>query len=77
MSETPDNNSDSTKSQCGCKKGCVLEEINLRSGGVGRRPVHDSIPWNLDRYGIDSDSDFSKSSSDSEVDCDSEDLGEK
>ena len=77
MSETPDNNSDSTKSQCGRKKGCVLEEINLRSGGVGQRPVHDSIPWNLERYGIDSDSDFSKSSSESEENYDSENLSEK
>ena len=48
MSKFSDESGNSPKMKRGRKKGCVLEEVNLRPGGVGKRLKSDSVQWNID-----------------------------
>ena len=71
MSDLPDGNDDSPKSNRGRKLGCIMEEVNLRPGGVGGRVCGDSTPWHLD-FNQRSDSDSNESDSDFSVSGDDE-----
>ena len=77
----------SSSTRSGRKKGCVLERVNLRSGGMGGRErpetVDDHLPWNLEwKDGDDddnesSDSEYTVSSDSEEEDEVPDDLGDE